>query len=240
MMETGLFFHTLLRAGRDLARPRMLFCALWPPLAAFVLWSIVAWFAWQPMAGWVLANLPDWPWLDWLGPWLSHVAVFFVFAPLIYFTTLMFVAIFALPRMMAIIAARDYPDLSRQASTAAAFWGSLANTATAGLIFVVGWLITLPMLFVPGGLFVLPLFWSAWLNQRAFRFDAIAEHATAAERAEIVRRKRPTLYLGGLIGALIAYVPVANFFALPYTAILFVHLCLTALRELRRQQKVVV
>lgn len=240
MMEAGTFFKTVLRAGRDLVRPDILFQALWPPAAAFLLWSIVAWFAWQPMAGWVMANLPDWQWLNWLGPWLAHVAVFFVFAPLVYFTTLLFVAVFALPRMMTLIAARDYPDLSRQGSSAAAFWGSLANTVVAGLIFVVGWLITLPLLLVPGGLLVLPLFWAAWLNQRAFRFDALAEHARVEERAAIVRRERGSLYLAGLIGALVAYVPVLHLLALPYTAVLFVHLGLGALRALRQEQGVTV
>jgi hypothetical protein len=240
MMEAGTFFKTVLRAGRDLVRPDILFQALWPPAAAFLLWSIVAWFAWQPMAGWVMANLPDWQWLNWLGPWLAHVAVFFVFAPLVYFTTLLFVAVFALPKMMALIAARDYPDVSRQGSASAAFWGSLANTVVAGLIFVVGWLITLPLLLVPGGLLILPLFWAAWLNQRAFRFDALAEHARVDERDAIVRREGGSLYLAGLIGALVAYVPVLHLLALPYTAVLFVHLCLGALRALRQEQGVTV
>ncbi|NWG30277.1 MAG: EI24 domain-containing protein [Rhodocyclaceae bacterium] len=239
-MEAGTFFKTVLRAGRDLVRPDILFQALWPPAAAFLLWSIVAWFAWQPMAGWVMANLPDWQWLNWLGPWLAHVAVFFVFAPLVYFTTLLFVAVFALPKMMALIAARDYPDVSRQGSASAAFWGSLANTVVAGLIFVVGWLITLPLLLVPGGLLILPLFWAAWLNQRAFRFDALAEHARVDERDAIVRREGGSLYLAGLIGALVAYVPVLHLLALPYTAVLFVHLCLGALRALRQEQGVTV
>lgn len=236
MMEAGMFFQTVLRAARDLLRLDILVQALWPPVAALLLWSVVAWFAWQPMAAWIVTNLPDWQWLNWLGPWLAHVAVFFVFAPLVYFTVLLLVAVFALPRMMAIIAARDYPDVSRQGSAGAAFWGSLANTVVAGLIFVAGWLVTLPLLLVPGGLLVLPLFWAAWLNQRAFRFDALAEHALPEERRELVRRERPSLYLGGLVGALVAYVPVLHLLALPYTAILFVHLCLGALRTLRREK----
>jgi hypothetical protein len=239
-METVTFFRTVVRAGRDLLRPELLFQAIWPPLAAFLVWSVVAWFAWMPLAQWIAAELPDWQWLNWLGPWLSHVAVFFVFAPLIYATTLLLVAVFALPRMMAIIAARDYPDVSRQGSAAAAFWGSLANTVIAGLIFVAGWLLTLPLLLVPGGLLVLPLFWAAWLNQRAFRFDALAEHALPQEREALVGRERGSLYLGGMLGALLAYVPVLHILALPYTAILFVHLCLGALRELRKQQGVAV
>jgi hypothetical protein len=237
-METVTFFRTVMRAGRDLLRPDILFQAIWPPLAAFLVWFVVAWFAWMPLAHWIAAELPDWQWLNWLGPWLAHVAVFFVFAPLIYATTLLLVAVFALPRMMAIIAARDYPDVSRQGSAAAAFWGSLANTVIAGLVFVAGWLLTLPLLLVPGGLLVLPLFWAAWLNQRAFRFDALAEHALPEERKALVGRERGSLYLGGLLGALLAYVPVLNILALPYTAILFVHLCLGGLRELRAQQGV--
>lgn len=236
MTDAGAFFKTLLRAARDLARPDILFQALWPPAVAFLLWSVVAWFAWMPLAQRIMAELPDWAWLAWFGPWLAHVAVFFVFAPLIYFTALFLVAVFALPRMMAIIAARDYPDLSRQGSAAAAFWGSIANTVAAGAIFVLGWLVTLPLLLVPGAVLVLPLFWAAWLNQRAFRFDALAEHALPAERAALLRRERGSLYLGGLVGALAAHVPVLNLLALAYTAVLFVHLCLGALRELRREK----
>lgn len=238
MMDTGVFFRTVLRAGRDLMRLDILLQALWPPVAAFLVWSLVAWFAWQPAAAWVVANLPDWSWLNWLGPWLAHVAVFFLFAPLVYVTVLLLVAVFALPRMMAIIALRDYPDLSRQGSPGVAFWGSLVNTVVAGCIFILGWLLTLPLLLVPGGLLVLPLFWAAWLNQRAFRFDALAEHALPEERKAIVRRERAGLYLGGLVGALLAYVPILHLLALPYTAILFVHLCLGGLRTLRKEQGV--
>lgn len=226
----------LLRAARDLLRPEMLWHALWPPALAFVLWSVVAWFAWQPAAAWIVAALPEWSWLDWLGPSLAHIAVFFVFAPLVYFTVLLLVAVFALPRMMALIALRDYPDVSRRGSASAALWGSIANTLVAGAIFVVGWLVTLPLLLIPGVILVLPLFWAAWLNQRAFRFDALAEHALPAEHAALVRRERGSLYLGGLAGALLAHVPVLNLLALAYTAVLFVHLCLGGLRALRNEQ----
>ena len=238
MMGTGDFFMKVLRAARDLLQADILFQALWPPVAAFLSWSVIAWFAWQPAAARVLAILPDWQWLNWLGPWLAHVVVFFIFAPLIYVTVLLLVAVFALPKMMTIIAARDYPDLARRGSATAAFWGSLSNTLVAGAIFVAGWLVTLPLLLIPGALLVLPLFWAAWLNQRAFRFDALAAHAQPAERQAILQRERSSLYLGGLIGALLAYVPLVHLLALPYTAILFVHLCLSALRALRNEQGV--
>lgn len=230
------FIQTLLRAARDLLRPEILWHALWPPLAAFLLWSLIAWFAWLPLAAWIVAELPDWSWLNWLGPSLAHIAVFFIFAPLVYVTALLLVAVFALPRMMTLIAARDYPEVSRQGSASAALWGSIANTLAAGAIFIVGWLVTLPLLLIPGALFVLPLFWGAWLNQRAFRFDALAEHAQPAELVELIRRERGSLFAGGLAGAFVAHIPLINLLAPAYTAVLFVHLCLGALRDLRNQK----
>ena len=228
--------QSLLRAGRDLLRPALLLHVLWPPVVAFVLWSAVAWFAWLPAATWIAGAMPDWPWLAWLGPWLAHVAVFFIFAPLVYVTALLLVATFALPRMMTLVAARDYPDVSRQGSASAALWGSVWNTLAASAIFVAGWLVTLPLLLVPGALFVLPLLWSAWLNQRAFRFDALAEHALPEERERLFRSERGGLYGAGLSSALLAYVPVAHLLAPGFAALLFVHLCLAALRELRNRQ----
>ena len=228
--------QTVARAARDLLRPALLFHVLWPPLAAFALWSVGAFFAWLPAADWIVTQLPDWSWLTWFGPWLAHVAVFLMFAPLVYATALLFIAVLALPRMMAIVAARDYPDVSRQVSAQAAFWGSLWNTLAAGAIFIVGWLAMLPLLLVPGALFVLPLLWSAWLNQRAFRFDALAEHALPAERDVLFHRERVNLIGAGLASALVGYVPVIHLLAPGFAALLFVHLCLAALRELRNQQ----
>lgn len=228
--------QTVLRTARDLMRADMLWHALWPPLAAFLIWSAVAWFVWQPTATWIVAELPDWSWLAWLGPWLAHIAVFFVFAPLVYFTALLLVAVFALPRMMVIVAARDYPDVSRQGSVSAALWGSVANTLAAGTVFVAGWLLTLPLLLIPGALFVLPLAWSAWLNQRTFRFDALAEHATPTERAAVIRREKGNLYAAGFVSAVVVHVPLLNLLGPAFAALLFVHLCLAALRNLRNEE----
>lgn len=238
MTATDSLPQSVLRAARDLLRPEMLWHALWPPLLALALWSGVAYFAWVPVAAWVVTQLPEWSWLIWLGDWPAHIAVLLVFAPLVYFTALLLMAVFALPRMMAMVATRDYPDVSRQGSFSAALWGSLANTLVAGAIFIVGWLVTMPLLLIPGALLVLPIFWAAWLNQRAFRFDALAEHAQPAERRVLIQREKGRLYLAGLISALLAHVPLLNLFSLAFSALLFVHLCLASLRRLRSENGV--
>lgn len=230
-----------IRAVKDLARGDMLAQALWPPLVSFAGWAGVAWWAWMPMSEWLLANMPKgqyWTWLDWLGPWLVHAALALFFAPLIYFSTLMLIAAFALPRMMAIVARRDYAGVTRHGSAAAALWGSLGNTLAAGLIFVTGWLLCLPLLLLPGGLLVLPLLWSAWLNQRTFRFDVLAEHATPEERTMLIRRERPRFWAAGFVSAAVVHVPLINLLAPAFAALLFTHLGLSALRGLREREGV--
>jgi len=226
------------RALKDLSRREILWQALWPPLVSLIGWTGVAMLVWMPMSRWLLANMPQWSWLDWLGPWLVHAVLALFFAPLMYVTVLLLVAVFALPRMMAIVAQRDYPDLARYGSAAAAFWGSLANTLKAGLIFIIGWLFCLPLLLIPGVLLVLPLLWGAWLNQRTFRFDVLAEHATDEERTVLIERRKSQFWLGGLISALLAHVPFVNLLAPAFGALLFVHLGLSSLRRLRAKEGV--
>lgn len=85
---------------------------------------------------------------------------------------------------------------------------------------------------------VLPLFWTAWLNQRTFRVDALVEHATAAELSHLVRAKKSWFYLAGTGCALLAYVPVVQLVVPVFTALVFVHLGLASLREQRQQQSV--
>lgn len=236
-LRIDMLLTMVTRTARDLMRRELLWHALWPPITSFLIWSVVAWFAWQPVAAWIVKELPDWSWLVWLGPWLAHLAVFAAFfAPLVYLTALLLVAVFALPRMMVIVAARDYPDVTRQGSASAVLWGSLWNTLAAGGVFVVGWLLTLPLLLIPGALFVLPILWSAWLNQRTFRFDALAEHASAIERTAVIQREKGNLYAAGVVSALAAHVPVLNLLAPAFAALLFVHLCLAGLRDLRKQE----
>jgi len=234
VVDFARVFNALGRAGKDLGRGDILWQATWPPLLAVALWSGVAFWAWQPASAWIVASLPDWSWLDWLGGWLAHIALFLVFAPLIYGTTLLLLATFALPRMMLIVAARDYPQLSRQGSNP--FWGSIGNTLVVGVVFVVGWIATLPLLLIPGALLVLPLLWTAWLNQRTFRFDALAEHASDDERRRIVDRHVGEFRLTGLVTAAALHVPLLNFIVPAWTALAFVHLCLGRLADLRREE----
>ena len=232
-------FAALSKALRDLTRPAVLWHALWPPLAALLLWIAIGFAAWAhglALMERIVPGLPSAGW-EWVAQWAAVFLLLAAFASLTYITAILLVAVFALPLLINLVAAHDYPDLGRHGENV--FWGSLGNTLGAGAIFLIGSLAMLPLLLLPGALLVLPLLWSAWLNQRAFRFDALAEHATRSEMQLLVREDGRNFYMAGLATAAAAYVPLLNLLAPAFAALVFVHLGLAALRRRRQEGGVV-
>jgi CysZ protein len=232
-------FAALSKALRDLTRPAVLWHALWPPLAALLLWIAIGFAAWTHGVALMERIVPGLPWAgwEWVAQWAAVFLLLAAFAALTYITAILLVAVFALPLLINLVAAHDYPELGRHGENV--FWGSLGNTLGAGAIFLIGSLAMLPLLLIPGALLALPLLWGAWLNQRAFRFDALAEHATRSEMQLLVREDGWNFYMAGLATAAAAYVPLLNLLAPAFAALVFVHLGLAALRRRRQERGVV-
>jgi CysZ protein len=232
-------FAALSKALRDLTRAAVLWHALWPPLAALLLWIAIGFAVWAHGVALMERIVPGLPWAgwEWVAQWAAVFLLLAAFAALTYITAILLVAVFALPLLINLVAAHDYPELGRHGRNV--FWGSLGNTLGAGAIFLIGSLAMLPLLLIPGALLVLPLLWSAWLNQRAFRFDALAEHATRSEMQLLVREDGRNFYMAGLATAAAAYVPLLNLLAPAFAALVFVHLGLAALRRRRQEGGVV-
>lgn len=231
-------FAAFSRAARDLMRGEVLWHAIWPPLVAALLWTVVAVVIWTDGIAAMSRIIPELPWSgwEWISRWAAMFLLLAAFATLTYLTAVGLVAIVALPLLIKLISVRDYPDLVHRGENV--FWGSLLNTLSAGAVFLVGGLLSLPLLLIPGVLLVLPLAWTAWLNQRTFRFDALAEHATRAELEQLVREQRNNFLGAGVGTAVLAHVPLLQLLAPTFTAVVFVHLGLGALRRLRSEQGV--
>lgn len=231
-------FAAFSRAARDLMRGEVLWHAIWPPLVAALLWTVVAVVIWTDGIAAMSRIIPELPWSgwEWISRWAAMFLLLAAFATLTYLTAVGLVAIVALPLLIKLISVRDYPDLVHRGENV--FWGSLLNTLSAGAVFLVGGLLSLPLLLIPGVLLVLPLAWTAWLNQRTFRFDALAEHATRAELEQLVREQRNNFLGAGVGTAMLAHVPLLQLLAPTFTAVVFVHLGLGALRRLRSEQGV--
>ena len=130
------------------------------------------------------------------------------------------------------VAATDYATIERRAGGTQI--GSVTNALSAGALFVVAMVLSLPLWLVPGLGIVIPLLLTAWLNRRAFRYDALMMHADRDEMKLIPERNASGLMMLGVGCALLAYVPILNLVAPAFCGLAFVHYLLEALQQHRQ------
>jgi len=158
------------------------------------------------------------------------VLLFLGFVPLVYLTALFILSVFGMQQMVNYVA-RSYPGLERRSGGGMA--GSVWNGCIAFLGLVFFGALSIPLWFFPPLWPLIPLVILAWVNQRLLRYDALAEHADAAEMRRLFSEHRGALYLMGFLLALIAYVPILGFFAPVVFGLAFIHYLLGALAAYR-------
>jgi CysZ protein len=232
--------HALARALASLLHPRMLLLMLWPVAVALALWLGLAFAFWSQAAAWLQLQLDQSATIGWAaGVWplalfathLAWVLLALLFIPLVLVTAVLIIGTFAMPAMVGLVAQRGYPRLARRqgGTLAGGLWNSVAALAWLALLA----LLTLPLWLFPPLWPALPILLFGYLNQRVFRYDALAEHATSWELETLIRRHRGELFLLGVVLALLGLIPVLGFFAPVYGGLAFIHYCLARLAQLR-------
>jgi hypothetical protein len=217
---------------------RIFALATLPLLAAAIAWIVIAYFAWAPVTG-VLAGFFGASGADAsaLQRFAAQVVAALVFAALAIATALATVALLAMPVIVRTVAQRHFPML--EARRGGTFAGGVRNAGVALLLFVPLWLASLPLLVFPPLYAVASLALNGWLSQRMFRYDALAEHASADEIAAVIALARKRLLGLGLALAPLSLVPIVNVLVLPiYAGIAFSELCLDELARLRARRHV--
>lgn len=246
---------------------RMLLLTLIPFVLSLLLWGLLLWLALQPMidavqayflkndgfriAGGLLAFFG----MAAIKTVLVPMLAMWVLLPLMILTALAFVGTMAMPVVVNHVARRRFPDLEqrRGGNLLGTLWVSLSSF----VVFLVLWIVTLPLAFIPPfALLLHPLLWG-WLTYRVMAYDALAAHADAGEWRRLVRRHRwPLLAIGAATGALgaapmllwlggaltVILFPVLAGAAIwlyvvvfIFTGLWFVHYCLQALAEMRSE-----
>jgi len=233
--------RSLLYAAANVLHPRMLWLMLWPMLLSLVLWGGLALVLWGSLAVRLAAWLQHG--LDWALAWTqvdlstaalvaANVLLFIGFVPLVYLTALFILSVFGMQQMVNYVAERSYPSLERRKGGGIA--GTGWNSFVALLGMVVFFVLSAPLWLLPPLWPIIPLVVLAWVNQRLLRYDALAEHADPAEMKRIFSQRRGSLYVMGLLLALVAYVPIIQFFAPVMFGLAFIHYLLGALEAHRR------
>ncbi|MGE5522118.1 MAG: EI24 domain-containing protein [Rhodospirillaceae bacterium] len=236
-MMSGVM-RALLLAATDAARPRMLALMLVPACIALVVWSLAAWWYWGTWTQWFADAMAGsavvrWSasWSSWLVSSASALLVIILLVPAVILTALLINELAVMPLLLRYVRERHYPGLRRNGF--GTVLGSVVNVVLSGLLFIAVWLATLPLWFTGIGAVLAPLLNSAYLNMRVFRYDALAEHASFEEYAEIRRRTGGRLYALGLLLGALYYVPLVNLVAPVLCALAYTHFCLDELRRLR-------
>lgn len=236
----GEIGKSLLRAFFSLLHPRMLFVMLWPVAVALALWLGLALAFWSYAQSWLQLQFDQsaaigwaitvWP-LSLIAAHLAWILLALLFVPLVLITAVLIIGVFAMPAMVAFVAASSYAGLERRRG------GSVSGGVWNGVMALV-WLTLLAVLSLP--LWLLPPLWPllpivliGYLNQRVFRYDALAEHATSWEMQTLIRRHRRELFVLGVAVALVSLIPLLGLFVPVYSGLAFVHYCLARLAQLR-------
>lgn len=253
--------------GAQFTRP-MLLVSLLPLVLTLVLWGVLLWLGLQPFLDWLRAAFAEHGGFEVSGNLFGKVGLgmlqvvvvplvaIALLLPLKIGSALLTMGLVAMPVIERHVGRRQFPALDRKEG--GSFFGSLAVNVGSTLVFAVLWLFTVPLYVVP------PLAWLvqaclwAGVTARVMSYDALAAHASAAERQVLVRRHRRALlgigFASGLAGALpgvvwiggavfsIALFPVLAMVSLwLYVAIFlfaglwFQYYCLQALEDLRAE-----
>lgn len=209
----NLLLDAFWRAAAYCLHPRIILWALAPLALTAALAGLFGGFFWEDANAAVRAWLDSWSlaagalaWLDRVGAssmraLVVPLIVLALAVPLLVIVALLMVALSLAPAVVRLVAARRFPQLARRGQ--ASFLRSLLWSLGSTLLALFALLLSLPFWLIPPLVLLLPpLIWG-WLSYRVMSYDALADHADAAERQAILREERlPLLVIGVVTGYL--------------------------------------
>jgi uncharacterized protein involved in cysteine biosynthesis len=192
---------------------RMLLLTFFPFIVSVVIWGVILWLGLNPMIDWIRSIFAENNWfsassatLNWLGLGALKTVIvpliaMWLLLPLMILTALLLTGTMAMPMIIKHVAGRHYPEV--QERKGGTIWRSMWMSVSSFVVFVVMWIVALPLSLIPPlGFIVQPILWG-WLTYRVMAFEALAEHADAEELKAIIHRHRwPLLLIGIITGAM--------------------------------------
>lgn len=192
---------------------KMLLLSFVPVLLSLALWGALLYLGLQPLIDYVQSQFSHYDLYATSGSVLSSLGLgvlktvvvpliaMLLLLPLMIITALLFMGVAAMPAIVRHVEQRGFAELDKKHG--GSLVGSLLTNLGGFAIFLALWLVTLPLYaLAPLALLVQVVLWG-WLTARVMSYDALAEHASAEERAVLKHtHKRPLLLIGVISGAL--------------------------------------
>ncbi len=208
------------RTLRDILSPSVLGFILKVGLGSFLFWTVALWLGWAPFERFVasyLAMIPwigSWQWFQEGGAFLAALATGYA---LVIVTISLLTSLFS-EKLLLKLAAREYPEAKPVGS--AAIHRSIYYTLKASVVFLLLFLLTLPLIFVP----VFGQVWMLWLWSILLKEPTVYDVGSLfIDDGEELKRRSKKAGLIAMIAALFNYIPFLNIFAPLFAQILFLH-----------------
>ena len=223
--------------------PKMLLAVILPFLIMLAGAVLLMWVFWAPLTHWLTAQSSDWGVLNTVDAWLLAIGLFSIklylipllaagiLLPMSGLLGLVIAAVFIMPIVLGHLDTHNYQGVRRNGRNATVL--SAWNAAWVGGLFVIGWLLTMPLWLFPPFAVLLPIFWWSFAITRMLRVDAVVEHADPEERRHLWKRHNRQWWLIGFCLALINLLPPAWLIMPVFSALVFAHFGLEALRQHR-------
>ncbi len=185
-------------------------------LLSLAITTIITWNIWDTLTNIITSYLSWVPW-EWLQTSGASVATF-LFAYMLFIIIVSLLTSLYSEKLLIALAKKRYPDVKVVGS--ANISTSIILTLKASIVFLLLFMLTLPLLFIPVfGQVVLLYLWSILLKEPTI-YDV---GALFIDDKKILKGKNKKTRLLAMLASLFNYVPFVNIFAAVFAQILFLH-----------------
>jgi len=210
----------IIKSFKDILSKDVISFVLKVGFGSILLWVIILWASWDLYAGLIatyIQKIPfvgSWEWFQSSGAFLTALIVGYM---LIIITISIFTSLYSEPLLIK-LGQKHYPNVSVVGSPN--ITRSVILSIKAGFIFLLLFLFTFPMIFIP----ILGQIWMLWLWSLLIKEPTAYDVASLfiSDKKEIKKKTKKSGIIA-MIASLFNYIPVLNIFAPVFAQILFLH-----------------
>lgn len=213
----GAVLRALGRAFLAQWHGRVLLLSVLPFVLAGALWAVLLYFGLQPMIDSVQGLFQQYDGFRYSSSLLASLGLgavktivvpliaILLLLPLMILSALLFMGVAAMPAITRHIGRRHYPALEQRKG--GSLLGSLRTALGASLLFLLLWLLTLPLYaWPPLAVAAHVLLWG-WLSCRLMVYDVLADYASEDERIRLAAAHRGRLLVIGIVSGAAGALP---------------------------------
>lgn len=231
-----MILKALRNAFKDLTSLQILLMLVLPPIILSAAWIAVVVWNWQWVTAMVESFFKNAEWFKLVlkvAPFLMNDSIFNIvnvisflallagLFPLAFIGSVLIYSLLANPIVFSVVLKKNYPHLSR---FPAPFVPGVVHSVLISVLFLVLWILSLPLWLVPGGAIVVPLFLSAFVTKKIYAYDSLSELVNPSERKEIENELSGPYWSAGFLCAGLNFLPFAMFLSPIFAALIFMHL----------------